>query len=390
MIDGAYTGLRVLDFGQGIAAPYCAMLMAMYGAEVTKIEPIGGDWSRGLGTAYGDHTAMSAHYNRGKQSLALDLKAPAAREIALTLAAHADIVIENNRPGALARLGLGYDALRAINPRLIYASISGFGQHGPYANLPCTDSVAQAYSGMVALNRGEDGTPHRIGAIIIDTLTGLYAAQALGVALYKRERRGEGNRIAVSLAECGAAILGQRLAEHVLENGSPRVLNVPTGSYRTQDGWVMIAAIREADFTRMVTALGRPDLAEDPRFASFETRAAHAAPIFEALRALIAAETTASCLAKLRGADVLADRVNGFDDWLADPHILATGGAVVVEPGDMPAFKVPRTPGISPEADAALSAAPRIGEHGAAILAGLGYDAPARARLVTEGAVRLP
>jgi crotonobetainyl-CoA:carnitine CoA-transferase CaiB-like acyl-CoA transferase len=389
-VDSAYSGLKVLDLGQGIAAPYCAMLMAMHGAEVVKVEPIAGDWSRGLGTAYGDHTAMSAHYNRGKQSIALDLKAPAARDIAVELAKRADILIENNRPGAMARLGLGYEALSAINPRLVYASISGFGQDGPYANLPCTDSVAQAYSGMVALNRGEDGSPHRIGAIIIDTLTGLYAAQALGVALYARERRGKGSRIAVGLAECGAAILGQRLAEHVLENGSPRVLNVPTGSYRTQDGWVMIALIREEQFARLTAALGRPELAQDPRFASFETRAAHAQPLFDALRALIEAETTASCLDKLRAADILADRINGFDDWLADPHIVATGGAVAVTPGDMPAFKVPRTPGISPEADAALSAAPRVGEHGRAILAGLGLKAATQARLATEGAVRLP
>jgi crotonobetainyl-CoA:carnitine CoA-transferase CaiB-like acyl-CoA transferase len=389
-IDGAYTGLKVLDLGQGIAAPYCAMLLAMHGAEVVKIEPLAGDWSRGLGTAYGDHTAMSAHYNRGKQSLALDLKAPAAREIALTLAKRADILIENNRPGATARLGLGYEALSAVNPRLVYASISGFGQDGPYANLPCTDSVAQAYSGMVALNRGEDGSPHRIGAIVIDTLTGLYAAQALGVALYARERRGKGSRIAVSLAECGAVILGQRLAEHVLENGSPRVLNVPTGSYRTKDGWVMIALIREEQFARLAGALGRPELAQDPRFASFATRAEHAQPIFDALRALTAAETTASCLAKLRAADILADRINGFDEWLADPHIVATGGAVSVTPGDMPAFKVPRTPGISAAADAALSPAPRIGEHGRAILAGLGFDEAAQARLAAEGAVRLP
>jgi crotonobetainyl-CoA:carnitine CoA-transferase CaiB-like acyl-CoA transferase len=389
-IDGAYAGLRVLDLGQGIAAPYCAMLMAMHGAEVIKIEPLGGDWSRGLGTAYGDHTAMSAHYNRGKRSLALDLKAPAAREIALDLAKRTDILIENNRPGAMARLGLGYEALRALNPRLVYVSISGFGQDGPYANLPCTDSVAQAYSGMVALNRGEDGTPHRIGAIIIDTLTGLYAAQAVGVALYARERRGEGSRVAVSLAECGAAILGQRLAEHVLENGSPRVLNVPTGSYRTQDGWVMIALIREEQFTRLVGALGRPELARDPRFASFETRAKHAVPIFDALRALVAAETTASCLAKLRAADILADRINGFDDWLADPHIVATGSAVAVAPRDMPAFKVPRTPGISPEADAALSPAPHVGEHGREILARLGVEDAAIDRLVAEHAVALP
>jgi crotonobetainyl-CoA:carnitine CoA-transferase CaiB-like acyl-CoA transferase len=390
-IDGAYSGLKVLDLGQGIAAPYCAMLLAMHGAEVIKIEPIAGDWSRGLGTAYGDHTAMSAHYNRGKQSLALDLKAPAGRDIALSLARRADILVENNRPGALDRLGLGYDALRTDNPRLLYVSISGFGQEGPYANLPCTDSVAQAFSGLAALNIGNDGAPHRVGAIIIDTLTGLYAAQALGVALYARERRGIGRRIAVSLAECGAAILGQKLAEHVLENGAPRVLNVPTGAYRTRDdGWVMIALIREGDFTRLVGALGRPDLAADPRYADFAARAEHAAPLFETMRASVAMQATADCLARLRAADVLADRINGFDDWLADPHIAATGGAVPVDQPGMGSFKVPRTPGVPPDADRDLAPSPRIGEHGRAVLAGLGYREADIERLVAERAVRLP
>jgi len=389
--EGAYTGLRVLDLGQGIAAPYCGMLLAMHGAEVIKIEPLAGDWARGLGTRYGDHTAMSAHYNRGKRSLALDLKAPAARDIALDLAKRADVVIENNRPGVMARLGLGYEALSALNPRLVYVSISGFGQDGPNVALPCTDSVAQAYSGMAAINLGSDEAPHRIGTTIIDTLTGLYAAQAVGPALYRRERRGEGQRIAVSLAECGAAILGYKLAEHVLENGAPRVLNNPTGAYRTKDGgWVMVALIREDQFARLVGALGRPDLADDPRFATFASRAVHAEPIFAEMRALFAAETTEACLAKLRAADILSDRINGFDEWLAEPHIVATGGAVAVAPADMPAFKVPRTPGIAAEADRVLPPAPATGADGAAILAELGFDPAAQARLVAEGALYLP
>src|SRR5262249_22518417 len=246
--EAAYDGLRVLDLGQGVAAPYCAMLLAMHGAEVTKIEPLAGDWSRGLGTRDGDHTAMSASYNRGKRSLALDLKAPAAREIAVALASRADILIEGFRPGVAARLGLGFDELRARNPRLLYLSVSGFGQEGPYAGLPCTDSVAQAFSGLMSVNLGNDGAPHRIGAIIVDTLTGLYAAQALAVALYARERRGEGARIEVSLAQCAAAILGHKLAEHVLEGGAPQELNVPTGAYRTRNGWIMVALVREKQY----------------------------------------------------------------------------------------------------------------------------------------------
>ena len=388
--EGAYAGLRVLDLGQGVAAPYCAMLLAMHGAEVVKLEPLAGDWSRGLGTQYGDHTAMSAHYNRGKRSLALDLKAPAAREIASSLAARADIVIEGFRPGVAARLGLGYEELRARNRRLLYVSVSGFGQDGPYSALPCTDSVAQAFSGLMSVNLGNDGMPHRVGAIIIDTITGLYAAQALGVALYTRERRGEGRRIEVSLAQCAAAMLGHKLAEHALEGGSPRQLNVPTGAYRTRDGWIMVALVREEQYGRLVGALGRPDLAEDPRFADFAARAAHASVLIDILGRVIAGDTTEAWLARLRAADILADRVNGFDDWLADPHVVATAGAVRVEQPGVRNFPTPRTPGIPPAIDAAMSPAPRIGEHGAAILAEIGFDAAAIARLSSENILFIP
>ncbi len=390
-LDGAYSGLRVLDLGQGVAAPYCAMLLAMHGAEVVKLEPVGGDWSRGLGTQYdGQHTAMSAHYNRGKKSLALDLRSPPAREIALTLADRADILVEGFRPGVAARLGLGYDALAARNPRLLYLSVSGFGQDGPYAQVACTDSVAQAYSGLMSVNLGNDGAPHRVGAIVVDTLTGLYAAQALGVALYARERSGKGQRLEVSLAQCAAAILGHKLAEHMLEGGAPRALNVPTGAYRTQDGWIMIALIREADFSRLAGALGRPDLAAEPRFGDFAARAHHAAALVETIGAVFPGDTTAGWLARLRAADLLADRVNGFDDWLADPHIVATGGAVAIEQPGMGQFRIPRTPGLSAAADAALAPAPCIGEHGRAILTDLGLDDAAVGRLAAEGALRLP
>jgi crotonobetainyl-CoA:carnitine CoA-transferase CaiB-like acyl-CoA transferase len=389
-IQGAYAGLRVLDLGQGVAAPYCAMLLAMHGAEVIKLEPPAGDWSRGLGMRYGDHTAMSAHYNRGKRSLALDLKAPAGREIASSLAARADVVIEGFRPGVAARFGLGYEELRARNGRLLYVSVSGFGQDGPYSALPCTDSVAQAFSGLMSVNLGNDGMPHRVGAIIIDTITGLYAAHALAVALYTRERRGEGRRIEVSLAQCAAAMLGHKLAEHALEAGSPRQLNVPTGAYRTRDGWIMVALVREEQYVRLVGALGRPDLADDPRFADFAARAAHSSVLADIVGRIIATDTTAGWLERLRAADILADRVNGFDDWLADPHVVATGGAVRVEQPEMGKFPTPRTPGIPPDVDAALPPAPRIGEHGAAILAEIGVDSAALASLCTENIVLIP
>jgi crotonobetainyl-CoA:carnitine CoA-transferase CaiB-like acyl-CoA transferase len=308
----------------------------------------------------------------------------------LALADRADIVVEGFRPGVAERLGLGYTALAARNPRLLYLSVRGFGEDGPYAQLPCTDSVAQAFSGLMSVNLGNDGAPHRVGAIIVDTLTGLYAAQALGVALYARERSGRGRRLEVSLAQCAASILGHKLAEHILEGGTPRALNVPTGAYRTADGWIMVALIKEEQFARLVTALGRPDLAADPRFADFAARARHADRLGEIVVATFRGDTTAGWLARLRAADILADPVNGFDDWLADPHVVATGGAVAVAQPGMGEFRVSRTPGVAAAADAALSPAPRIGEHGREILEGLGWDPAAVAGLASAGALKLP
>ncbi len=176
----------------------------------------------------------------------------------------------------------------------------------------------------------------------------------------------------------------------MLEGGAPRQLNAPTGAYRTRDGWIMVALVREEQYVRLVGALGRPDLADDPRFADFAARAAHAAVLGDIVGRTIATDTTEGWLARLRSADILADRVNGFDDWLADPHIVATGGAVCVDQPGMGRFPTPQTPGIPLEVDAALPPAPRIGEHGAAILAEIGIYPAAIASLCTEKILLIP
>src|SRR5207244_1870356 len=186
--EAPYKGLRVLDFGQGIASPYCAMLLGVYGAEIIKVEPPEGDWSRFLGTTYGSHTALSAVYNRGKRSLCLDVKHKDGIAIAKRLARDSDVLIEGFRPGVAARLGLGYEELSRDNPGLIYLSISGFGQSGPYSKRPGSDSVAQAFSGLVSINAGTDGVPHRVGTTISDVVTGVYAFQAIATALIPQLR----------------------------------------------------------------------------------------------------------------------------------------------------------------------------------------------------------
>lgn len=366
--DAPFRGLRVLDFGQGVASPYAGYLLAANGADVIKVEPPDGDWSRRLGTTYGSQSALSAVYNRGKRSLALDLKKPEAIQTVRKLAADADVLIEGFRPGVMDRLGLGYDALSRDNQRLIYLSISGFGQQGPYAQRPCTDSVAQAFSGLVSVNVGTDGVPHRVGATLSDVCTGLYGFQAVSTALFARATVGVGRRIDVSLAQSTAALLGHKFAEYSLEGGTPRLLNVPAGSYQTSDGWLMVTLVTEAQYGRLCTVLSREDLAKEPRFANFALRADCAEELAAELRKVFATDTTASWLARLHAADIIADRILSPSEWIINEHVQATCGALCTDTPGVGAVYAARTPGMSGNNEGFLCPSPDIGQDSRAIL----------------------
>jgi crotonobetainyl-CoA:carnitine CoA-transferase CaiB-like acyl-CoA transferase len=366
-----FRGLRVLDFGQGVASPYAGYLLAANGADVIKVEPREGDWSRRLGTTYGSQSALSAVYNRGKRGLALNLKQPEAIELALKLAAQADVVIEGFRPGVMERLGLGYEALSRENPRLIYLSISGFGQQGPYAQRPCSDSVAQAFSGLVSVNVGADGVPHRVGATLSDVCTGLYGFQAVSTALFARATVGKGRRIDISLTESTAALLGHKFAEYALEGGVPRLLNVPAGSYRTSDGWLMVTLVTEAQYVRLCSVLSREDLAKEARFANFALRADCAEELGAELRYVFATDTTESWLSRLQGADIIADRILNPSEWLANEHVVATRAALRTETPGVGAVFAARTPGMAGDNEGSLCPSPDVGQGSQSISSGL-------------------
>ncbi|MGB3487629.1 MAG: CoA transferase [Xanthobacteraceae bacterium] len=368
--EAPFSGLRVLDFGQGVASPYAGYLLAANGADVIKVEPPEGDWSRRLGTTYGNQSALSAVYNRGKRSLVLDLKQPEAIQAARRLAAAADVVIEGFRPGVMDRLGLGYDALSKDNARLIYLSISGFGQTGPYAQRPCSDSVAQAFSGLVAVNVGADGVPHRVGATLSDVCTGLYGFQAVATALFARTTVGKGRRLDINLTQSTAALLGHKFAEYSLEGGTPRLLNVPAGSYRTSDGWLMVTLVTEAQYVRLCSALSREDLAKEPRYANFSLRSDCADQLAAELRKAFATDTTDSWLARLHAADIIADRILNPSEWLANEHVRATGAAVRTDTRRVGAVFAARTPGMADNIEALLCPAPDIGQDSQSILSG--------------------
>ncbi|WP_416899786.1 MAG: CaiB/BaiF CoA transferase family protein [Minwuia sp.] len=384
-----YAGLKVLDISQGVAGPHAGMLLALYGADVVKVEPPAGDWIRPIGVTHGDHSAHGVYYSRGKRSIALDIRTDAGRDVVLKLAADADVMIESNRPGVADRLGIGYEAIRAINPGVIYLSVSGFGQTGPYADRACTDTVAQAFSGMMSINRGSDDGPVKFGAVIVDSVTGLYAYQAVATALYARRDGGKGRHVDVSLMQGAAAILAPKILEAHLQGGPPVAFNPPAGNFETLDGWIAVTLVRNEEFHKTCRLIGLPELAEDPRYASFASRGQHLKPLMAALRAKYREKTTDAWLALLKPEGILCDKVNDFNDWLADPHVQAVDAAKAADQPDVGESPLARVPGAL-LAPADVGHAPRIGEQGREILAGLGFGEAEITAMAGSGAVKLP
>lgn len=368
-----YRGLFVLDASQGIAGPYCATLLAACGADVVKVEPPAGDWSRGLSTREGSQSVMHVSFNRGKRSVMLDLQTEAGRAGFAALAARADVMLEAFRPGVAKRIGVVPEAGK---PDVVFLSISGFGQQGPNSERPCTDSVAQAYTGMVALNQGMDGVPHRTGQIMmIDMVTGISAFAAVQAALAEQaQARAAGTQpkprvLDVSLMQSAAALMAFNLAEQGLLGRVPPLANVPAGTYQGSDGrWVMVALLRDPEFITMCQILELPPLAADPRFASFPARAEHREELLPILREAFTRRTAADWATRFKAARMLCDLVNTPLDWLADEHVRAVGAAVPLAQPGLGTLPYPQLPGLG----AWSVPAPALGEHTEAVLAELG------------------
>jgi len=368
--DRPYRGLTVLDLSQGIAGPYCGMLLAQYGADVIKVEPASGDWGRALGQRFGDHSPMDLTVNRGKRSIALDLKPEAGRAVLKRLAERADVILENFRPGVVDRLGVGYTAVYASNPKVIYVSISGFGQQGPSRDLPGSDTVIQAFSGMMSANVDALGTPRPTGFLTVDYGTALYAFQAVAATLAARPFEKVGRYLDVSLMQSAGAFLAMKVIEERFEGGVAPRLNAPAGSYRTADGWIAVTLTRESHFAAILQAMGRADLARDERFSSFASRGKHIDVLVPLLQQTLATRTTAEWLAAFRAVDVLASEIHGFTSWLDDPQVRASGVVEELAVPGAPAVPWVHVPGLPrPGAGDVRSRFPDIGADGPAILA---------------------
>jgi len=382
-----YAGLKVLDLSQGIAGPYCATLLAQQGADVIKVEPPGGDWIRNAGGGRGGMTPLAIVGNLGKRSIVIDAQQPAGRDLLLRMAARADVVVENNRPGVIERLGLGYDAIRSAHPRVIYVSITGFGPDGPDALKAGTDSILQSLTGMAHRNRDPDGTPRRIPLLIPDTVTAVYAAQAVGAALYARERDGQGRHLKLSLLAAAAAFQAAPIVENrIFEGAAPPPNTVPAGVFRTRDGHLSLSAVTEAHFRAAMRVLGLDDWIDDPRFASPAERKKHAAFVNEEVGRRLAEQTTAHWVAKLEAEDALFAEIADYPAFVGSAQARHLGAFAALEQPPYGALPVARIPGAEPSWP--LRPAPRAGEHTEEILRELGLDDAAISELASAGAVR--
>ena len=376
-----YSGLRVLDLGQGLAAPYCGMLLAQWGAEVIKVEPAEGDWIRHIGEAVGQHSATSIVANRGKRSIVADLKQPEAVAAVRRLARTCDVVLESFRPGVAQRLGLGWQELSAGRDDLVYLSVSGYGQSGPQAQLAGSDSVLQAYSGMMVVNAEADGTPRRVGFLAVDTFAGLYAFQAVAAALHARLAGQGGRYLDLSLMACAAAVLAPQVVGASLGH-TPAPLAVPSGAYRTQEGYLTIAISKETQFESLCAALGRPDLATDPRYRTFQARGEHAETLRVELQRAFRERRAADWARELQLQGLLASPVNSVEQWLQQPESAGVTQDTVLEGGLT--VRIPGVPG-APPADDRRRAIPQTGGSAREVLREAGFGEEEIADLIGRG-----
>jgi crotonobetainyl-CoA:carnitine CoA-transferase CaiB-like acyl-CoA transferase len=379
MAELALEGIRVIDLTSHLSGPYCSMLLADQGADVIKVErPEEGDDVRRMPPYIEGQSATFMLWNRNKRSIALDLKEERDRALCRELARTADVFLENFKPGTAARLGLGYDDLRALNPRLVYASISGYGQTGPYAERPGFDLMMQAMTGIMSVTGPEDGPPHRLPVALCDIGAGMFAAFGILAALQARTRSGQGQRVDTSLYEAGLAF-GVYEAAHVFATGErPARLGqahrggAPYQVFRTRDGWVTIGPNTEPLWRRFCATIGRPELAVDPRFSDRRGRVANRKALVALLEEVLVRESTQHWTDLLNDAAIPVGPVRTYDEVYEDPQVKAREMVAEI---DHPIAGRTRTLGIPVKLSATPGKlrrpAPRLGEHTEEILAEL-------------------
>ncbi|MEM1942676.1 MAG: CaiB/BaiF CoA-transferase family protein [Candidatus Caldarchaeum sp.] len=391
-------GVKVVEVGTAIAAPLCTLLLSEMGAEVVKVENTSrGDDARFMGKLVNGESLYFFHYNKNKRSLAVDLKTEKGREILAKLVEGSDVFVENFRPGVMKRLGLSYEDLRKINKRLVYCSVSGFGQTGPYSELAGYDIVVQAMSGLMSVTGFPDGEPLRAGIPVADILAAVNAAMAVCAALFQRERTGEGTYIDVSLFEAGVAAMGQWISTYVgsgelpTRYGNKYPAIAPYEVFKASDGWLVVGVGNEKHWRQLCSVLGRMDLLEDPRFRDNQSRIkpSNREALEEELNRIFPVRTVKEWVELLQRSGVPSGPVNTVKDLLEDPHVKARGVLAKVEHPRLGVMTAVRSAPFQACGQAFYRPSPLHGQHTEEVLKQLGYSSAEVEELERLGVVKL-
>jgi crotonobetainyl-CoA:carnitine CoA-transferase CaiB-like acyl-CoA transferase len=388
-MPGPLAGLRVLELARILAGPWAGQILADLGADVIKVERKGaGDDTRTWGPPFvpgADGSHLGAAYfhgtNRGKRSIEVDFDSEDGRRVVKKLAARSDILLENFKVGTLAKFGLDYKSLSALNPRLIYCSVTGFGQTGPYASRGGYDLMAQGMGGMMDLTGEADGEPMRVGVPVSDLFTGVYAAVGVLAALAQREKTGRGSYVDTALVDSTVAVLANQALNYLVSGKVPHRMGnahpniTPYQVFPVADGRIIIASGNDSQFVKVCNVLGAPELAKDPRYQDNTGRLANRAELIERICALTAKFPRAALLEKLEAAGVPAGPINDLEEVFSDPHVIHRGmrlelDSAAAKDGTIPGVRTPIMIDGAPMASGHPS--PRLGEHTAEILREIG------------------
>lgn len=390
---GPLDGIRVLDLTSMISGPIATMMLADQGADVIKVEPPEGDLVRGLGANRAGASATFLSANRSKRSLAIDLKAPAGLAALRALIPRCDVFIQNFRPGAIERMGLGEPAVRALRPDVVYVSISGFGESGPYAHKRVYDPVIQALSGLAAIQAEPSGRPRMVRTIIPDKTTAVTAAQAITAALFARERTGAGQHVRLAMLDVMVAYLwAEGMTGFTFVGGEVKASRAQIAQdlvFQTVDGWITAGAVSDAEWRGMCRALGHPEWLEDERFATPTGRVVHVAARLELTAAALVERTSGEWLERLDREGVPCAPILRREEVLSHPQIVENGILEELEHPTAGRIRQPRPAARFSATPAEIRRpAPALGEHSREVLREAGLADAGIARLVADGVVR--
>lgn len=377
-------GITVLDLTRNLAGPYATMVLGDLGARIIKVERpgTGDDTRHWTPPTWGEHSALFLANNRNKESLTADIDTEAGVRVLLELAKHVDVVVESNRSGALDRRGLGFEALKAVNPRIVYCSISGFGSRGPDRDRPGYDTIVQAASGVMSINGDPAGIPSRVGPSIVDQGTGMWAALGVLAALRSRDADGTAQLVETSLLETGVAWMGYQASNYFASgvvprpHGSKHGQMAPYEGFLTKSGHFFLAALNDSLFRRLCVALELPELLDDPDYTTNADRVAHRDALHDVLQGVLLTREAQEWEDLLRAAGLPCSQVRTVDEVVADPHVQALGLVRDWPKDDVPDFRLVDHP-ISYNGVRSFrqDPPPDLGEHSARILTDLGLDA---------------